>query len=317
MLPTKPIQPSCTSEHGELEAVLLCSPSVLDVPDLQTAEDVQWNAPVDQAKAHESFASVRDTLRAEGVHIIDYSTELTEEESQLSRQLINRFFVRDLACVFGEIILPGEPGISMRRPEYIHAHRLLETWFPKQFHITANNNMPALEFGDCLVLNQDAVWINVGLRSNVTSVDVIKDTLFQAGFSEIGIIDLPRRPDTLHLDMNCNVAHEDLILSKSYVRYFPLHVLTRSGARYEMPEQFLKRHGFEVYWIKDCKTVPDINFLNVNPETLLISKDAHKQMLTRHDKLHKKNIIEVDVTELEKGGGGIRCMTLPLVRKAT
>jgi arginine deiminase len=83
-----------------------------------------------------------------------------------------------------------------------------------------------------------------------------------------------------------------------------------------MPEQFLKRHGFEVYWLKEYDTVPDINFFNLDPETLLISKKAHKQMFKAHPKLEKKKFIEVEVTELEKAGGGIRCMTLPFRRKS-
>ncbi len=56
------------------------------------------------------------------------------------------------------------------------------------------------------------------------------------------------------------------------------------------------------------------NFINLNPETLVIGKQASKQQLLTHPLLKKKNLLEVDVTELEKGGGGIRCMTMPLVR---
>lgn len=310
-------QPNCWSEHEELEVVMLCTPSKLDVPDLKTAEDVQWSAPVNQEKARENHAELRAVLEREGVKVIDYSEELSEHDQRLSEQLINRFFVRDLACVFGNIILPGEPGISMRRPEYVQAHLLLEKWFsPETFLLHENNDAKAIEFGDVLILNKDAVFINVGMRTSIESLRKVKDQIFHAGFSEIGVIDLPRRGDTIHLDMNCNVANEDLVISKSFLRYFPVHVFTNDGSRFEMPEQFLCRHGFDVYWVSEYETIPDINFLNVNPDTLLISKNAHKQMIKHHPKLKKKNIIEVEVAELEKGGGGIRCMTLPLRRKS-
>ncbi len=98
------------------------------------------------------------------------------------------------------------------------------------------------------------------------------------------------------------------------MRLFPVQVLTAQSSRFDMIEPFLKRHGFDVYWRDTYKTIPDINFINLNPETLLISKQATKQQFLAHPLLKKKNVLEVDVTELEKGGGGIRCMTLPLVR---
>lgn len=309
-------QPNCWSEHEELEVVMLCAPSKLDVPDLKTAEDVQWSYPVNQAIAHENFFELRGAFEKAGIKVIDYSEELSKEDQQLSEQLINRFFVRDLACVFGNVILPGEPGFSMRRPEYVQAHLLMKKWFPDTFLINENNKVKALEYGDVLILNKDVIFINVGLRTSIESVEGIKDKIFNAGFSEIGIIDLPRRSDTLHLDMNLNVANKDLVISKSYLRYFPVNVLTENTSRYEMPEQFLKRHGFELHWLKEYDSVPDLNFLNLDPETLLISKKAHKQMIKDHPKLQKKKIIEIEVTELEKSGGGIRCMTLPFRRKS-
>lgn len=309
-------EPSCWSEHGQLEAVLLCQPSMLSVPDLQTAEDVKWSAPVNQQKAQEQFHTLRQTLENTGADVIDYAAYLSAEDRALSDQLINRFYVRDLACVFGTTILPSQPMISMRKPEYVQAHLLFEQWFPEAFSIDDNDDFRALEYGDVLVLNKDAVFINVGMRTSKESVARIKEKIFQAGFSEIGIIDLPRRSDTFHLDMNCNVAGEGVVVAKSYLRYFPVEIITESSMRYDMTADFLDRHGFEIYWLEKYDTNPDINFFNIDPETLLISKQTHKQMLKKHPKLAKKNFIEIEVSELEKGGGGIRCMTLPLRRKS-
>jgi arginine deiminase len=306
--------PKCYSEHTQLKTVLLCPPSAIDVPDQKTASLVQWNGAVDQEKAHENFRNLSGSLKAEGVKVIHYSDYLTEEDQKLSEQLINRVFVRDIACTFGAIIIPGEPGTSMRRPEYVQLHLLLKEWFKDQFIMNENNDVNALEFGDVLILNKDAIFINVGMRTSITSVEKIKNRIFQAGFTEIGIIDLPRTSSTLHLDMNCNVAGPDIVISKSYLRYFPINIITETTSSYSMMQEFLIRHGFDVYWIEEYKTIPDINFLNINPETLLISKQSNLNIFKDHPKLRQKKLLPIDVTELEKGGGGIRCMSLPLER---
>lgn len=305
-------QPNCWSEHDELKVVMLCPPSKLDVPDLTIAENVGWSATVNHVKAMENFMELKGTLENAGVNVIDYSKELPNDAKTVSEQLINRYFVRDLACVLGNSILSGEAGSSLRRPEYPHAHSLLEKWFPEKLNKPPST---ALECGDVMILNKDAVLINIGMRTTLEAVESIKDRIFQEGFSEIAVIDLPRRADTLHLDMNCNVANANLMIAKSFMRYFPVHVVTANTGRFEMTEQFLNRHGFDVYWLEKYNTIPDINFINLNPESLLISKQATKKQFMNHPQLQKKKLLEIDVTELEKGGGGIRCMTLPLVRK--
>ena len=310
------IHPNCWNEYGELKVVVVCSPSHLDVPDQQTAKDVQWEKAVKQKKARENHEEMIRAMEDAGVRVIDYSVHLSREELLLNEKLINRIFVRDLACVFGNTILPGAAGTSMRRPEYFQSHRLFQQWFDrKTFRIEANNNLKALEYGDVMVLNKDAVFINSGIRTSIESIEALKESIFTAGFQEIGVIDLPRRPDTMHLDMNCNVAGENVFIGKSYMSYLPVQVVTENSFRYEMTGDFLERHGFEVEWTSEVKhTVADINFLNLDPETLLISTKANKSIFKNHATLRKKKLIEIDVDELENGGGGIRCMTLPLER---
>nr|WP_299744003.1 arginine deiminase family protein [uncultured Rossellomorea sp.] len=310
------INPNCWSEHGELKTVLVCSPSTSDVPDQRTADYVGWEKPVNQEKAQENHVGMIRAMEDAGVTVINYSEYLTGENAALNHQLINRVFVRDLACVYGNTVIPGDAGITMRAPEYIHSHELFQSWLDeKTFSISDNNGLKALENGDVFVLNKDAVFINTGMRTSIESIEKIKQKVFQAGFSEIGIIDLPRTGETMHLDMNCNVAGSDLMIAKSYMRLFPVQIINEKGGRYVMMEEFIKRQGFEVLWTDDVKhTVADINFLNLDPETLLVSTKASKKIVKDHPKLKGKNLIEVDVNELEKGGGGIRCMTLPFER---
>ncbi|WP_226580379.1 arginine deiminase family protein [Halobacillus litoralis] len=310
------VKPNCWNEYDELKRVIVCSPSVLKVPDLKTANDVQWEKPVNPEKTRADFMNMVEAMEKEGVEVMDYSDALQPDETAFHEQLLNRVFVRDLACVFGTTVIPGEGGTTMRRPEYLYAHRIFEDWFSSEsFSIKENNNVNALEFGDCMVLSKDAVFFNTGLRTSFESVDILKTKLFESGFSEVGVIDLPRRGDTMHMDMNGNVVGPDIFLAKSYMRYFPVQVLKRNGSSYMMMHEFLNRHGYDVIWADDVKhTVADINFLNLNPDTILISTKAHKKIL-HHEKLKKKRLIEISVDELEKGGGGIRCMTLPVERR--
>ncbi|MFI8575956.1 arginine deiminase family protein [Rossellomorea aquimaris] len=310
------IHPNCWSEHGELKTVMVCSPSSLDIPDQRTADYVGWEKPVNQERAKENHEGMIKAMEDAGITVIDYSLYLKGEKAELNHQLINRVFVRDLACVYGNTVIPGEAGITMRAPEYVHSHELFRNWFDeKTFSIKDNNQLKALENGDVFVLNKDAVFINTGMRTSIESIEEVQQEIFRAGFSEIGIIDLPRTGETMHLDMNCNVAGSDLLIAKSYMRLFPVQIITEKGPRYVMMEEFVRRQGFDVLWTDDVKhTVADINFLNLDPETLLVSTKANKKILKGHPKLQGKKLIEVDVNELEKGGGGIRCMTLPLER---
>ncbi len=196
--------------------------------------------------------------------------------------------------------------------EYVQAHEVMKQWFDLKGITDKNHSM---EFGDVLILNQDAVLFNVGMRTSIESVEHRKRIIFEAGFSEIGIIDLPRRPDTLHLDMNCNMVGADVLLAKSYMRYLPVQVVTREGEQYMMPHDFLRRHNIEVVYTSSVNnTVADINFLNLDPETILVSTQANQKIFSKELDLKKRQVIKVDVEELEKGGGGIRCMTLPLER---
>jgi arginine deiminase len=310
------IYPNCWSEHEELRTVVVCSPTTLDVPDQRTADYVGWEKPVKHEKARENHEKMVLAMERAGVQVIDYSTYLKGEHAELNHQLINRVFVRDYACVFGNTVIPGVAGSTMRAPEYIHSHQIFQQWFDeKTFSIEDNNRIKAWENGDVLVLSKDAVFINTGLRTSIESLEVMKEKIFKAGFSEIGVIDLPRKTETLHIDMNCNVAGPGLMISKNYLRLFPVQVITENTAKYRMTGDFLNRHGFDVLWTdKISHTVADINFLNLDPETLLVSTKMNKRILHEHPKLKNKKIIEVDVNELEKGGGGIRCMTLPLER---
>ena len=89
-----------------------------------------------------------------------------------------------------------------------------------------------------LILNKDAVLINLGMRTTIEAIESLKESIFQEGFSEIAIIDLPKSNDTLHLDMNSNVVNPNLVVAKSFVRHFPVQVLTAQSSRFDMVEPF-------------------------------------------------------------------------------
>ncbi|MEW6679535.1 MAG: arginine deiminase family protein [bacterium] len=309
------VSPQCWSEWESLKVVGICRPAPFAVTTHEEARLVGFRNILDPFRALEAYERLRTVLKDNNIAVFDLCDYLTEEELHLGNQLVNRIYVRDIAGVFGTRLILGVAGADIRIPEFELLQSVLRRFvIPESITITSNDSGNSIEFGDCLILNKDAVIINVGFRTSKREIKRICSLLWECGFEVCGLICLPRDITTAHLDLTCNVIGRDIFVAVHFLCHIPVQVITATGSSYYlMLPDFICHEGFKVIWLptnsdpRGC-----INFINLKAKTILTSTNANPL----HDLLqgHKINIISVNVDELEKGGGSIRCLTLPLVR---
>lgn len=66
----KSIRPGCWSEQGELEAVIVCPPSIVDIPNARIAADVNWSATTSQDKAMAAYLALKTALEDSGAEVL-------------------------------------------------------------------------------------------------------------------------------------------------------------------------------------------------------------------------------------------------------
>ncbi|RLF21063.1 MAG: hypothetical protein DRZ82_00300 [Thermoprotei archaeon] len=236
----------------------------------------------------EEIEEVISCLKEEGIEVIIVRGGVSP----------NQIYVRDVGITTDIGFIAGSFRYAVREgEEIIVLDKLKELGIPV---IKAPKEV-ALEGGDILFMDVDEVLVGIGDRTNEKGylwiTHVLKNHVSR-------VIPVRLNPEAFHLDLAFNLADK------------------RVCAIYEpaLPKSFksmLESKGFDIIKIpkEDFRTFA-INWLTLREGRILFYDGYNVNRKTRKE-LEKRGIdvISVDITEITKGNGGLRCITLPILRE--
>jgi arginine deiminase len=236
-----------------------------------------------------------------------------------------------------------------------HPHFGIETYNPVKHLSKTNLTQIKIEGGDVLVVSEKVLVIGTGMRTSTQGIDYIIESIKKEKREIFHIIvqELPESPESfIHLDMvftlldkDYCMVYEPLILSHN--RFRTIHI-TISGEKVLSIEtepdllSALKKLGYSLKpircggwdsWNQEREQWHSgANFLAVSPGIIIgYERNTHtiselnkngfeviqaKDIINLKEALPKgKAVITIPGAELARGGGGARCMSMPVRRK--
>jgi len=217
------------------------------------------------------------------------------------------------------------------------------------------NNKISIEGGDVLVAREDVLVIGTGLRTTSQGIDFILEQIESKDqLRHIIVQELPESPESfIHLDMvftfldkNKCMVFEPVIMKPN--RYQTVHITVDNGkvkiSNVKNIIECLNSLGFDVEpvycggtkdpWVQEREQWHSgANFFALAPGKIIgygrnvytmeeLNKHGFEILQANHvasGKIdltkYERYVIAVDGSELPRGGGGARCMTMPFRRK--
>lgn len=206
----------------------------------------------------------------------------------------NSVFARDFGGCVKEGYIMGRFKLDMRYKEHIdYKKRMEELGIPMIGEVKEG----LFEGGDFMFMNEH--WVAVGMadRTNEAGFVEIKKILEPLGYEVTGVL---LKKEYLHLDMCFNLVDDHLAVSyrQGLPEEFRELLAKRNIEIIDVPEEAIYLHGCNLQALGEHRV------LSLKQNECVNEKLAAKGM----------EVIELDITEILKAGGGPHCMTFPLLR---
>lgn len=253
--------------------------------------------------------------------------------------LINLYFTRDPGAVIGERLSVNSMNREARRREslildFVYRHH--ENFSNCSYSPLYNHDERAsIEGGDILVLNKDTIAVGCSVRTSTDAIERLAERLFaeEGGFREVLVIQIPFTRAYMHLDTVFTMVDFDKFtifpgIEKS-LKVFSLAPGDRRTLKIDVKKSLKDA-------LKNSLHIPGVNLIpsgggdlvtaareqwNDSTNTLAVAPGVvvtYERNAVSNRTLRENGIevLEIEGSELVRGRGGPRCMSMPLNREA-
>ncbi|WP_416044776.1 dimethylarginine dimethylaminohydrolase family protein [Clostridium tyrobutyricum] len=272
---------------GVLKKVLLCPPNYMKLQPINVIAD-KWIKENNGLNIEKCIKEHNDLIKAyeeNGVEVV-----LMKPEAKLT----NEVFARDFGGCIREGYILGNFKEPIRYGETIaYKNKMEELGVP----CVAKVSKGYFEGGDFWFLDDNTLAIGVIARTDETAIIEIKDQISKFGYE---IIPVKCSEENLHLDMCFNIVDEKIAVA----------------CKAALPDSFLRtleERNFKLIDIPQDGVFKHHCNLQALGNKRVISLKSNVEVNRKLKELGIK-VIELDLEEVLKSGGGPHCMTFPLER---